>query len=78
MKLFVSKLRYKDGDLAHPRTLFADDYASAVKRIENLEPDTFDEIIVREVKPVNAAHFHRNTNAPDDAIIEHVTIEWRE
>lgn len=77
MKLFVAKLRYKDGDRAHPWTLFAEDYASAVKRLERPEPDTFDEIVVQEVKASDAAHYNRDINAPDDAIIEHDKIEWR-
>ncbi|RVK73175.1 hypothetical protein CN159_02155 [Sinorhizobium meliloti] len=76
MKLFVAKLKYKNGDRAHPWTLFAPSYAEAVRRLETgAYEDEFSEIAVKEVD--NASHFGRDASKPDNAILEHPEIEWR-
>lgn len=79
MKLFVAKLKYKDGDRAYPWTLFAKDYAEAVHRLETgSRSDEFSEIIVREVSPVDAiAHYGRDPSKPDQRVVEHTDIVWQ-
>lgn len=76
MKLFIAKLKYKNGDRAHPWTLFARSYAEAVQRLETGSYEgEFSEIVVREAD--DATHFGRDASKPDHAIMEHPDIEWR-
>ena len=76
MRLFVAKLKYKNGDRAHPWTLFAPDYATAVARLETgSRADEFSSIEIGEA--TNAGHFGRDSALPDDVVAEHPDIEWR-
>lgn len=77
MRLFVAKLRYKNRDRAHPWTVFAENYANAVARLEKDDIDLqFDEIVVREVKESDAAYYGRDLSKPDDTALEHSDIVW--
>lgn len=78
MKLFVAKMKFKDGSLyAHPWTVFAENFTGAVARLEDDDPSLlFSEIIVREVPANSAGFFGRDLTKPDNAAVEHSEISW--
>ncbi|WP_426238151.1 hypothetical protein [Pararhizobium sp. DWP1-1-3] len=77
MKLFIAKLTYKNGDRAHPWSLFASTYADAVARLEQgSRSDEFSQIAVKERPITEASIYGRDPQNADGAILEHPEIVW--
>jgi len=76
VKFFIAKLTFKNGDVSHPLSLFAENMRSALARLEEkVYADELTQIIVRERSLAEASVGYGRTSQETD-IKEHHDIEW--